>query len=153
MIKIEKKFTLIFKRCLDDPLLNGATLTDKEYLELQNKSTDDLEYECFTFIIVLKRDVINLTGPGRLIPFSVIEKVFADKIHSEFTHKYLNTCIQFKNIIPTMENICVVFYNAIKGDLTDLYEIQLSNCQDERVTYNPNELDTLQSYTDDCNDY
>jgi 6-pyruvoyltetrahydropterin/6-carboxytetrahydropterin synthase len=67
--------------------------------------------------------VVRVTGEinpetGYLIDMKILSNIVKQKVLKRFDHKNLNLDVQeFKNLIPTAENIAVVSWNLIRPEL------------------------------------
>lgn len=75
---------------------------------------------------------------GMVINFNDIEKLLNQHIIEKFDHKHLNHDVdEFKELVPTAENIAVVFWKLLAGTTTSakLYKIKLYETEESSVEY------------------
>jgi 6-pyruvoyltetrahydropterin/6-carboxytetrahydropterin synthase len=76
--------------------------------------------------------IVSVTGPvdpqtGFVIDLKVLADLIADKIESRFDHKNLNEEVEeFRNLIPTAENICIVIYDILKAELQSDLKLKIT---------------------------
>ena len=70
---------------------------------------------------------------GYVIDLKVLKKIIQTEIEDRFDHKNLNEdTVEFKNLIPTAENIVVVIWNLIKVKLNSNLELKIRLFETER---------------------
>lgn len=70
---------------------------------------------------------------GYVIDLKILKDIIKEEIEERFDHKNLNEdCIEFKDLNPTAENICVVIYNLIKLKLDDKFDLQVRLFETDR---------------------
>jgi 6-pyruvoyltetrahydropterin/6-carboxytetrahydropterin synthase len=63
---------------------------------------------------------------GMVVDLKWLKDLIKDKIEDRFDHKNLNIEVEeFKNLIPTAENICVVIYGLLRPHIESNLEIQV----------------------------
>lgn len=63
---------------------------------------------------------------GYVINLKLLSKIIKEEIHSRFDHKNLNLdTAEFKNLIPTAENIVVVIYNLLRPRIDKNIELHI----------------------------
>jgi 6-pyruvoyltetrahydropterin/6-carboxytetrahydropterin synthase len=75
---------------------------------------------------------------GYLMDLKLLKKVIQEEVCERFDHKNLNLdCIEFKDRIPTAENIAVVCWNLIRPHLVDSLslEVVISETEKNKVAY------------------
>ncbi len=61
---------------------------------------------------------------GYLIDLKILKEIIKTQIEDRFDHKNLNLDVaEFKNLIPTAENICYVIWQILDEHLEDRYEV------------------------------
>ena len=61
---------------------------------------------------------------GFLIDLKILKEMIQKEVTEKFDHKNLNLdCNEFKNIIPTAENMSIVFWNILRGKLDRRYKL------------------------------
>ena len=61
---------------------------------------------------------------GFLIDLKILKEMIQKEVTEKFDHKNLNLdCKEFKNIIPTAENMSIVFWNILRGKLDRRYKL------------------------------
>ena len=63
---------------------------------------------------------------GFVINLDVLKKVIFEEVETPFDHKNLNIEVpEFKNLIPTVENIAIVIWNKLRKKLDSKYGISV----------------------------
>ncbi len=76
---------------------------------------------------------------GYVIDMKLLKHILKTEIEDAFDHKNLNLDVpEFKNLIPTAENIVVIAYQKIKTKLPDNLDLEVTLYETPRnfVTYN-----------------
>jgi 6-pyruvoyltetrahydropterin/6-carboxytetrahydropterin synthase len=61
---------------------------------------------------------------GFVIDLKILNRIIKDEIEKKFDHKNLNAEVEeFKNLIPTAENICVVIWKILRQNLPEKFSI------------------------------
>lgn len=61
---------------------------------------------------------------GFVIDLKILNRIIKDEIEKKFDHKNLNVEVEeFKNLIPTAENICVVIWKILRSNLPEKFSI------------------------------
>ena len=61
---------------------------------------------------------------GYLIDLKILKDIIKEQIENRFDHKNLNLDTEeFKNLNPTVENVCFVIWQILSAHLDDKYEI------------------------------
>ncbi len=82
--------------------------------------------------------IIKVTGEidpetGYVIDMKYLSEVVRINILDKFDHKNLNMDTEeFKNLIPSAENMAVVFYNILKSQLGNNYDLKIILYETER---------------------
>lgn len=87
--------------------------------------------------------VVSVTGEvdpdtGYVIDMKILKQLIKEQVTSKLDHKNLNLDVpEFKNIIPTAENIVIVCYQLIRDVLPKELELRITLFETERnsVTY------------------
>ena len=77
-------------------------------------------------------------GTGYMIDFKKLKQLVRTEIIDKIDHKHLNLDVDFlHNVIPTAENLAVVFWNILDPKITDgkLYAIRLRETENNVVEY------------------
>lgn len=70
---------------------------------------------------------------GYVIDIKQLIDLIEVEVEQRFDHKNLNLdTIEFKNLNPTAENICVVIYNLLRAKLEAKYDLQIRLYETER---------------------
>ncbi len=91
-------------------------------------------------LVVSVTDTID-PDTGYVIDIKTLKDIIKEEVEDAFDHKNLNLDVpDFKDLIPTAENIAVVIYNKIKPRLkaTSLLEITLYETPRNFITYSGN---------------
>ena len=71
---------------------------------------------------------------GYVIDLKVLKGIVKDNVSERFDHRNLNLdCEEFKNLIPTAENILLVVYNLLRAKLDQKYKL---NNNDKAINKN-----------------
>ncbi len=63
---------------------------------------------------------------GFLIDLKILKEMIQKEVTEKFDHKNLNLdCKEFQNIIPTAENMSIVFWNILREKLDRRYKLTL----------------------------
>ncbi|MDX2189602.1 MAG: 6-carboxytetrahydropterin synthase [Bacteroidota bacterium] len=89
--------------------------------------------------------IVKVTGDidpesGYVIDMKYLSEIISSEVLERFDHRNLNMdTVEFKNLIPTAENIAVVIYNILRTKLGDKYELHIQLFETERnfVEYPP----------------
>jgi 6-pyruvoyltetrahydropterin/6-carboxytetrahydropterin synthase len=82
--------------------------------------------------------VVKVTGEidpetGYVIDLKILKSMIAELVVERFDHKNLNLdCTEFENLNPTVENIAVVIYDLLRGELKGEYDLSLRLYETER---------------------
>lgn len=82
--------------------------------------------------------IVKVTGDidpdtGYVIDLKILKDIIEEKVIERFDHKNLNLDVaEFRNLIPTVENIAVVIYNLIRKRLDKKYDLQIRLYETER---------------------
>jgi 6-pyruvoyltetrahydropterin/6-carboxytetrahydropterin synthase len=61
---------------------------------------------------------------GFVIDLKILNRIIKDEIEKKFDHKNLNIEVEeFKKLIPTAENICVVIWKILRSNLPEKFSI------------------------------
>jgi len=85
----------------------------------------------YNFEVWVKGEIDSETG--YVIDLKILKKIIQTEIEDRFDHKNLNEdTVEFKNLIPTAENIVVVIWNLIKVKLNPNLELKIRLFETER---------------------
>lgn len=80
---------------------------------------------------------------GYVMDLKKLKEILNEKIIMKVDHKFLNEVGLFKNVIPTTENMAVIFWNELKdllkADNYKLYSIKIFETEKNSVIYKGNE--------------
>ncbi|WP_271406025.1 6-pyruvoyl trahydropterin synthase family protein [Tenacibaculum soleae] len=87
--------------------------------------------------------IVSLTGEinpetGYVYDLGILKKMIKTKIEDAFDHKNLNLdVVDFKNLIPTAENIAVVIFNKLRVSIPEKLDLKVTLYETPRnyVTY------------------
>jgi len=90
--------------------------------------------------------IVSVTGDidkktGFVIDMKILKDIIKVEVEDKFDHKNLNIdLVEFKELIPTAENIAVVIYNRIKPRLKSEFDLEIILYETPRnfVTYSEN---------------
>ena len=72
---------------------------------------------------------VRITGhvdpeTGILINLKDLKALIETEVEERFDHKNLNMdCPEFSNVVPTVENICVVIFNLLRPHIPEKYDL------------------------------
>ena len=70
---------------------------------------------------------------GYVIDLKILKDIIKSEVEDKFDHKNLNEdTVEFKNLIPTAENISVVIWNLIKEKLNPDFNLKIRLYETER---------------------
>ena len=118
MYYLEKEFNVACSHKLHD-----ISLTTEENKTIFGRC-NNLHGHTFKIVLKLKSEKLN-NANGMIVNFYDIKKIFNHVIDYRFDHKHLNDDELFKDIVPTSENMCYIFYNLLKPFISELYAIQV----------------------------
>jgi 6-pyruvoyltetrahydropterin/6-carboxytetrahydropterin synthase len=88
----------------------------------------------FNLFVTIKGEIDQ--DSGMVINFSDLKNVIDKEVCSKIDHKFLNNDVaEFKDIVPTSENICLVIWSWLKPKLPNLFEIKLEETGNNTTTY------------------
>jgi len=115
---------------------------------LSHDENEDLFGKCFSlhghnyYLEVTIEGTVNPES-GYVMDLKILKEILFSRIISKVDHKFLNDVEMFKNIIPTTENIAVVFWNILKdllySDNYRLYSIKIYETEKNFVIYKGDE--------------
>ncbi len=82
--------------------------------------------------------IVRVTGEidpetGYVIDLKILKDIISEEVIDRFDHSNLNLDVpEFKDLIPTVENIAVVIYDLIRKRLDKKYNIQIKLYETER---------------------
>ena len=82
--------------------------------------------------------IVRLTGEvdpetGYVYDLKKLKEVIHDQVTIKLDHKNLNLDIpEFKNLIPTAENIAIIIYGILREKIEDKYDIKITLYETER---------------------
>ncbi len=88
--------------------------------------------------------LVCLDGPvdpetGYVIDLKILSDIIEEEVKEPFDHRNLNLdCPDFKNIIPTAENITFVIWNKLRKRIAEQYSLEITLWETDRnsVYYN-----------------
>jgi 6-pyruvoyltetrahydropterin/6-carboxytetrahydropterin synthase len=88
--------------------------------------------------------IVKVTGPvdaqtGIVMDMKVLKEIITENVLTKFDHKNLNMDVdEFRNLIPTAENIAVVTWNLLRIKIPASLELSVTLFETERnfVEYN-----------------
>lgn len=88
--------------------------------------------------------IVSVTGnidpeTGFVMDMKVLKELIRINIETPFDHKNLNLDVsEFKNLIPTVENIAVVIWNKLRRKIAECNDLEITLYETPRnfVTYN-----------------
>jgi 6-pyruvoyltetrahydropterin/6-carboxytetrahydropterin synthase len=70
---------------------------------------------------------------GYVMDTKLLSNLIKEKVTNKFDHKNLNLdTVEFKNLIPTAENIAVVIYNLLRPEIDNKLELKIKLYETER---------------------
>ncbi len=90
--------------------------------------------------------IVGVTGEidpetGYVIDLKILKDLIKSEVEDPFDHKNLNLDVpEFKNLNPTVENICVIIYDKLKAKLKESFDLEITLYETPRnfVTYSGN---------------
>jgi len=90
--------------------------------------------------------IVSVTGnidplTGFVMDMKLLKDIIKQKVETPFDHKNLNLdVIEFKNTIPTVENIAVVIWNKLRPEISTKNNLEVTLYETPRnfVTYSGN---------------
>lgn len=82
--------------------------------------------------------VVKVTGDvnsdtGFVMDLKVLSDLVKEQVLDGFDHKNLNIDVeQFRQLIPTAENICIVIYNILREKIDASFDVQIRLYETER---------------------
>ena len=128
MYYLKKEFWIACSHRLHDP-----NLTDADNQQIFGKCNNAPSHgHNYKVILHLKsEELVN----GMVLNFYDIKQVFNTVIDDVYDHQYLNDLPAFKNIVPSAENMCKVFYDALKQHMIQLYKIEIYETEGASASY------------------
>ncbi|RAP29756.1 6-pyruvoyl tetrahydrobiopterin synthase [Candidatus Marinamargulisbacteria bacterium SCGC AG-414-C22] len=113
--------------------LNNKTLSETENQELFGKCTH-IHGHNFELFVTLKDTPRKKTG--MILNVAKIKEIIEKYIINEFDHNHLNQIIEFNNVLPTTENLCIVIWNRLKPHFKEqLYKISVKETENIQASY------------------
>lgn len=116
--------------------LFNKNLTDKENNDLFGKC-NSLHGHNYYMEVTLCGEIDSKTG--YLMDLKKLKDILYSEIISKVDHKNLNEVKLFDGVIPTTENMVIIFWNTLKdkieNDKVKLYSIKLSETDKNYVIY------------------
>lgn len=112
--------------------LNNPAWDEKQNIDYYGKCNNP-NYHGHNYELVVK--VIGEVDPGTGYVIDLKELGDIVKLHvlKKFDHKNLNLdTVEFKDLNPSAENIAVVIYNILRGQLDEKFELQVKLYETER---------------------
>jgi 6-pyruvoyltetrahydropterin/6-carboxytetrahydropterin synthase len=73
---------------------------------------------------------------GYVIDLKVLKALVKENVSERFDHRNLNLdCDEFKNLIPTAENILLVIYNLLRAKLDPKYKLKVKLWETENNVF------------------
>jgi len=100
-------------------------LTDEENIQLYGKCAyPNYHGHNYELHVTLTGDIDPYTG--FVYDIADLKKIIQEEVIEPFDHRNLNLDTpDFKNIIPTVENICVVVYNKIRPRINGKFDLRV----------------------------
>jgi 6-pyruvoyltetrahydropterin/6-carboxytetrahydropterin synthase len=76
--------------------------------------------------------IVSVTGPvnqetGYVMDTKILKDLIFEYVEQKMDHKNLNLDVEeFKNLIPTVENIAIVIYNSLKPNLPNNLTLEIT---------------------------
>lgn len=112
--------------------LHNPLLTDEENRELYGKCNNP-NFHGHNYEVVVK-----VTGPidektGYVADTKILSNIIREHVTDRFDHKNLNLDVEeFKTLNPTTENVAVVIYNTLRGELPAELDLKIYLYETER---------------------
>jgi 6-pyruvoyltetrahydropterin/6-carboxytetrahydropterin synthase len=112
--------------------LNNPTLSEAENTALFGKCNNP-NYHGHNYALEVWVDGPIDPVSGYVIDLKILSDIIEEEVHEPFDHRNLNLdCPDFKDIIPTAENIAVVIWNKIRKRLETKYKLEIRLWETER---------------------
>jgi 6-pyruvoyltetrahydropterin/6-carboxytetrahydropterin synthase len=82
--------------------------------------------------------IVQVTGEidqktGYVVDMKVLSDLIKREVHERFDHRNLNLdTVEFKDLIPSAENIAVVIYNLLRPQINPLHDLKIRLYETER---------------------
>ncbi len=117
-------------------ILHNHSCSDKENKEIFGKC-NELHGHNYYLEITIKGIPVKKTG--YVMDLKKLKEIIYNEILSKVDHKNLNDVFFFSDVIPTTENMAVVFWKALfpylKGDNYSLYSVKIYETEKNSVIY------------------
>lgn len=112
--------------------LNNPNWTREENEKFYGKCNNEFYHgHNYDLIVKITTDIDPVSGYA--IDMKYLSDVIKEHITDKFDHKNLNLQTEeFKNLIPSAENMAVIFYNILKEKLGDLVDVKVILYETER---------------------
>jgi 6-pyruvoyltetrahydropterin/6-carboxytetrahydropterin synthase len=129
--------TLVYRKLFSaSHRLHSASLSAEENRKVYGKCNYDNGHgHNYELEVVLRGTPDPKTG--MVMNFFELDKILNDKIMARVDHRHFNFDVpEFKNTVPTVENIIVVMWGWLKPELGNiLYELRLRETENESAIY------------------
>jgi 6-pyruvoyltetrahydropterin/6-carboxytetrahydropterin synthase len=116
--------------------LHNPNLSDKENLEIYGKC-NHFHGHNYYMEVTLKGEPDK--DSGYVMDLKKLKEILHSVIIDKVDHKYLNEVDMFKNVVPTTENMVLVFWkklnNEVKTPNSELHSIKLYETDKNYVEY------------------
>jgi len=116
--------------------LHNPALSDERNLEIYGKCNHFHGHNYYVEV-TLKGDPDKESG--YVMDLKKLKKILHEVIIEKVDHKYLNDVEMFKDVVPTTENMAVIFWEKLKGkvktDNAELHSIKIYETAKNYVEY------------------
>lgn len=105
--------------------LNNPTFDDAKNDELYGKCNNpNFHGHNYVLEVWIEGEIDSETG--YVIDLKILKDIINEEVLERFDHRNLNLdCPDFKNLIPTAENIAVVIWNHLRHRLPEKYKLEI----------------------------
>ena len=113
--------------------LENKALSTKENKALFDKCTE-VHGHNFELFVTIKG--IPEKKTGMIMNISKMKDIIEKHVITEFDHNHLNNIAEFKELLPTTENLCIVIWNRLKPYFgKKLYKVLIKETENIQTCY------------------
>ena len=130
MFKLKKEFNICCSH-----RLNNESLSVNKNKQLFGKCNNLPSHgHNYRIILELKQETLD-DMTGMIMNFDILKLIFKSIIDDRFDHHFLNNDRLFKNVVPTAENMCKIFYDLLKIKIPQLNRIEIYETEGSSAIY------------------
>ncbi len=112
--------------------LHNPLLTDEENKELYGKCNNP-NFHGHNYEVVVKVTGTIDEKTGYVVDTKILSNIIKEHVTNRFDHKNLNLDVEeFKTLNPTTENVAVVIYDTLRGNLPAELDLKIYLYETER---------------------